>query len=334
MWQVPATNHSQANRPRMSLLLPAMQVPLNGGFPLTFSFCQLLAFNKTSSDFVLKLFHFQKLTVALKEVLLWWRLTVRWPKTNFSQKLKSWADIWHFRNDSNIKTAFRWWTPSCSTSTRTPSPQTWRWASLKIFKIFKILAVSKSQNISQEQVQPFLCRQICGTPIWATTRRNLRAMTLPLLIKLRQRRLGGRFLQQTTGWERPAVPLFLEIRANWEQNYQNNSKPLFDILCQEFEENRTSREGQCHCRRSWVSCVLLAFKFSSTFCRPARRTMRFWTGCRSLANTSSSRLNGTRGMVAKRENPEAEDFEEVVESVFLKSSHWTDVHKFYTVYSC
>ena len=77
MWQVPATNHSQANRPRMSLLLPAMQVSLNGGFPLTFSFCQLLDFNKTSSDFFLKLFHFQKVTVALKEVLLWWRLTVR-----------------------------------------------------------------------------------------------------------------------------------------------------------------------------------------------------------------------------------------------------------------
>ena len=51
----------------------------------------------------------------------------------------------------------------------------------------------------------------------------------------------------------------------------------------------------------------------------ARRTMRFWTGCRSLANTSSSRLNGTRGIVARRENPEAEDFEEVVESVFQKS---------------
>ena len=159
-------------------------------------------------------------------------------------------------------------------------------------------------------------------------------MTLPLLIKLRRRRLGGRFLRQTTGWERPAMPLFLEIRANWEQNYQNNSKPLFDILCQEFEENRTSREGQCHCWRCRVSCVLLAFKFSSTFCRSARRAMRFWTGCRSLANTSSSRLNGTRGMVARRENPEAEDFEEVVESVFQKSCHWTDVHKFYTVYSC
>ena len=70
MWQVPATNHSQANRPRMSLLLPAMQVSLNGGFPLTFSFCQLLDFNKTTSDFSFKLFHFQKVTVALKEVLL------------------------------------------------------------------------------------------------------------------------------------------------------------------------------------------------------------------------------------------------------------------------
>ena len=197
------------------------------------------------------------------------------------------------------------------------------------------MAVSKSQNIpsvwSSQQVQPFHCRQICGTPIWATTRRNLRAMTLPLLIKLRRRRLGGRFLRQTTGWERPVMPLFLEIRAN---SQICNFEPLSDIMCQEFEENRTSREGQCHCWRSRVSCVLLAFKLSSTFCRPARRTMRFWTGCRSLANTSSSRLNGTRGMVAKRENPEAEDFEEVVESVFLKSRHWTDVHKFYTVYSC
>merc|ERR1712107_140320 len=100
------------------------------------------------------------------------------------------------------------------------------------------------------------------------TRRNLRAMTLLLLIKLRRRRSGGRFLLQTTG-----------IRG---------------------EQNITRRT-------------------MSLLTPPTRRKMRFLTGCRSLANTSSSRQNGTRGIVARRENPEEADFEEVVESVFQKS---------------
>merc|ERR1711874_111497 len=99
-------------------------------------------------------------------------------------------------------------------------------------------------------------------------RRNLRAMTLLLLIKMRRRRSGGRFLRQTTGIRR--------------------------------EQNITRRT-------------------TSLLTQPTRQTMRFWTGCRSLANTSSSHLNGTRGIVARRENPEGEDFEEVVESVFQKS---------------
>merc|ERR1712223_2376985 len=101
-----------------------------------------------------------------------------------------------------------------------------------------------------------------------TTRRNLREMTLLLLIKLRRRRSGDRFLRQTTGIRRE----------------QNITRRTMSLLTQ-----------------------------------PTRRTMRFWTGCQSLANTSSSRLNGTRGIVAKRGNLEAEDFEEVVESVFQKS---------------
>merc|ERR1712012_1265580 len=173
---VPATNHSQANRPRMSLLLPAMQVSLNE-------------------------------------------------------------------------------------SHRGPQ------GSLAMMKIDCEVMNTQLLHVHTDSLPPDMAANLRHANL-SNTRKSLMEMTLPLLIKLRRRRLGGRFLRQTTGIRRE----------------QNITRRTMSLLTQ-----------------------------------PTRPTMRFWTGCRSLANTSSSRLNGTRGMVARRENPEAEDFEEVVESVFQKS---------------
>ena len=141
---MPATNHSQANRPRMSLLLPAMQVSLNG---------ESLLIDCTDYSFAIDLLMIYPFLVLdfsffresprppgqpyYDEDWLWGERKNIQTKDNFRKHEES--DFSQESKDDirklgeldffkNVKLSnCRWWTPSCSTCTQTLSHQTWRW---------------------------------------------------------------------------------------------------------------------------------------------------------------------------------------------------------------